>query len=188
MRARIVATAEARFRHYGYGKTTVADIAGDLGVSSAYIYKFFDSKLAVCEAVCTDVLGRIGAELDAVVASNGSAAERLRRYYSTILRASLERFFNERKLHDMVRTAMENRWCAVSGYRARLRTNIETIVRDGRVAGEFETRTPLGDVVTAVNATLNVFANPGALEYCVDDDLAADARHTADLVLRALAK
>jgi AcrR family transcriptional regulator len=44
MRQRIVEVAHARFSHFGYGKTTIADIAEDLGVSSAYVYKFFASK------------------------------------------------------------------------------------------------------------------------------------------------
>ena len=51
MRDRIVERADARFRHYGFAKTTIAEIAADLDVSTAYVYKFFDSKLAICEAM-----------------------------------------------------------------------------------------------------------------------------------------
>ena len=46
-RAAIVATAERLFRALGYQKTTVADIARDLHMSSANIYRFFPSKAAV---------------------------------------------------------------------------------------------------------------------------------------------
>ena len=81
MRERVIRAAEARFRHYGYGKTTVSEIAADLSVSSAYIYKFFDSKLAICEAVCGSLLGRIDEALWQEARTQKTAAERLRRVY-----------------------------------------------------------------------------------------------------------
>ena len=87
MRDRIVRAAEQRFRHYGYGKTTVSEIAADLSVSSAYIYKFFDSKVAICEAVCGGLLGRIDEALRAEAQANRPASERLRRVYRQIGRA-----------------------------------------------------------------------------------------------------
>jgi AcrR family transcriptional regulator len=73
MREKIVRAAEARFRHYGYEKTTVADIAKDLKVSTAYVYKFYESKLALNEAVAVDVLARIDAALWATARGGGSA-------------------------------------------------------------------------------------------------------------------
>ena len=46
-RARIMETAEALFRRLGFAKTTVADIAAELGMSPANIYRFFASKNAI---------------------------------------------------------------------------------------------------------------------------------------------
>ena len=43
-RGRIVAAAERLFHQFGYQKTTVADIAKDIGMSSANVYRFFESK------------------------------------------------------------------------------------------------------------------------------------------------
>src|SRR5580765_1026001 len=50
-RARILDEAERLFRHYGYTKTTVADIARELGMSPANVYRFFQSKAAIHEAL-----------------------------------------------------------------------------------------------------------------------------------------
>ena len=61
-REQIIAAADEQFRRYGYDKTTVADLAKAIGLSTAYIYKFFDSKHAIAEAVCAACLGRIDAE------------------------------------------------------------------------------------------------------------------------------
>ena len=51
-RARIIETAEALFRRLGFAKTTVADIAAELGMSPANVYRFFPSKNAIVEAIC----------------------------------------------------------------------------------------------------------------------------------------
>ena len=55
IRDQIVAAANEHFSQNGYGKTTVSDLARAIGFSKAYIYKFFDSKQAIGEAICTGV-------------------------------------------------------------------------------------------------------------------------------------
>ncbi len=53
VRDQIVEAANECFARYGYAKTTVADLAREIGFSKAYIYKFFDSKQAIGEAICS---------------------------------------------------------------------------------------------------------------------------------------
>ncbi|MCK1513866.1 helix-turn-helix transcriptional regulator [Bradyrhizobium sp. 190] len=43
-RARILEAAEKQFRRVGYHRTSVADIAAQLGMSPANIYRFFPSR------------------------------------------------------------------------------------------------------------------------------------------------
>ena len=56
-RARIEETAERLFRVMGYQKTAVADIARELGMSPANVYRFFPSKSAINEAIAERLLG-----------------------------------------------------------------------------------------------------------------------------------
>jgi AcrR family transcriptional regulator len=49
-RERIMVKADELFRQFGFGKTTVADIAEELAMSPANIYKFFSSKEAIIQA------------------------------------------------------------------------------------------------------------------------------------------
>src|SRR5204862_385421 len=53
VREQILEAAEEHFSRYGYEKTTVSDLAKAIGFSKAYIYKFFDSKQAIGEAICS---------------------------------------------------------------------------------------------------------------------------------------
>ncbi len=61
-RARIMETAETLFRRMGFAKTAVADIAGELRMSPANVYRFFPSKNAIVEAICQRCLTDAGGE------------------------------------------------------------------------------------------------------------------------------
>jgi hypothetical protein len=50
-RERIMIKADELFRQFGFLKTMVADIAAELGMSPANIYKFFSSKEAIIQAM-----------------------------------------------------------------------------------------------------------------------------------------
>lgn len=185
MREKIVRAAEERFAHYGYDKTTIADIAGDLKISTAYVYKFFESKLAINEAVAVDVLTRVGASLH-MAAQEGTATERLRAVYRTLLEESLRMFFDDRKMHEMVVVAIENEWCSVARHKERIADVVRQVIHDGRASGEFETVTDEGQTVAAVFATMVPFGNPHVLQQTIDRDLRRDADSVAELVIRGL--
>ena len=65
--------AEEHFSRYGYEKTTVSDLAKSIGFSKAYIYKFFDSKQAIGEAICSKTLSAIVAAVEEAVAGAPTA-------------------------------------------------------------------------------------------------------------------
>jgi AcrR family transcriptional regulator len=183
---RIIEAAIARFTHYGYGKTTVAEIAEDLGVSPAYIYKFFDSKRSICEAVAGETLQRIDEALWAAARTGEPAAARMRNLYRVILRESVARFFHERKLHDMVVEAVQSEWCAVQRHKQTIGEAARHVLREGRAAGEFDTTGDEDEIVGALWSTLVPFAHPKVLEQTIHSDLESRAEAVAELVLRGL--
>src|ERR1700681_2089622 len=84
-RARIIETAEALFRRMGFAKTAVADIAAELGMSPANVYRFFASKAAIVEAICGRHLATIETEAWAIARSRAPAAVRVERLFLEIL-------------------------------------------------------------------------------------------------------
>lgn len=185
-REQIVAAADEHFRHYGYGKTTVGDLAKAIGVSSAYVYRFFDSKRSIGEAVCAMTLGRIDDPLLAIAGSAGPAAERLPRIYDCLVQMGSELFLKERKLHDIVVAAVEEDWPSVIAHKQLLFDVTRRIVEEGRAAGEFESVTPIDETVRAIAATLGPFAHPVLLEQKQPADLRIDGAAVAAVVLRSL--
>ncbi|PHS70595.1 MAG: hypothetical protein COB23_02655 [Methylophaga sp.] len=51
IRTQILSAAEARFTQYGYGKTTMAEIARDCGMSAANLYRHYENKLDIGAAM-----------------------------------------------------------------------------------------------------------------------------------------
>src|SRR4030081_3397737 len=109
-RSRIVVTAERLFREIGYQKTTVADIAKVLRMSPANVYRFFDSKKAIHQAVARGLMGGVEEAARAIAARPGPAVAKLRELLATIHHMNSERYVGDSKLHEMVAVAMEENW------------------------------------------------------------------------------
>lgn len=141
IRDQIVAAANEHFSQYGYAKTTVSDLAKAIGFSKAYIYKFFDSKQAIGEAICASCLGQIVAAVEQAVNEESlSATERLRRLVKTVIATGVNLFFNDRKLYDIAAFSASERWHSAQVYEAQIKDFIVDIVRQGREAGSSSAR------------------------------------------------
>ena len=186
IRDQIVAAANQHFSQYGYGKTTVSELARAIGFSKAYIYKFFDSKQAIGEAICANCLAQIVAAVaQAINVANLSPTERFRRLVKTLISTGVDLFFNDRKLYDIAAFAASESWPVSQAYEAQIKRFVLQIVREGREAGEFERKTPLDETVDAIHLTLRPFVNPLLLQYNLDFVDEAPTL-TTNLILRSL--
>jgi len=185
-REQIINAAFDHFRHYGYAKTSVADLAKAIGVSSAYIYKFFESKQAIGEAVCSQRVGQIDRALRDIAQSNASATLRLRCIFKTLMTKSLDLFFEDRKLHDIAAAAAAQRWTSAQNHRAELYSIIQQVIIEGRESGEFERKTPLDEVCLAITSVMTPFSHPLMLEQKTPEQLEERVVAITSLVLRSL--
>src|SRR6266700_2078083 len=130
-RARIMATAEALFRRLGFAKTTVADIAAELSMSPANVYRFFASKNAIVEAICKRCLSEVEDKAWKVARSKAPAAERMERLILEILAYHKENLVTEQRVNDMVLAAIEHSWETIRTHREVMSNVTELILRDG---------------------------------------------------------
>ncbi|HYX83085.1 MAG TPA: TetR/AcrR family transcriptional regulator, partial [Gemmatimonadales bacterium] len=186
-RGRIIETAEALFRRLGFAKTTVADIASELKMSPANVYRFFPSKNAIIEAICQRCLGELEDTAWAVARSRGSAAERLERLVLEILAYHRENHLTEQRVNDMVLAAIELSWGAIRAHKEHIRMVFESILREGIERGEFERVDPRETSRLMLIALVN-FCHPVLVAQYLQDkgDLEADARTTIRFLLRAI--
>jgi len=186
IRDQIVAAANEHFSQYGYGKTTVSDLAKAIGFSKAYIYKFFDSKQAIGEAICANCLAEIVVAVEqAINVEDLSPTERFRRLVKTVIATGVNLFFNDRKLYDIAAFAASESWPSTRAYEAQIKRFVSQIVREGREIGEFERKTPLDETVEAIHLALRPFVNPLLLQYNLDFVEEAPTL-TSNLILRSL--
>jgi AcrR family transcriptional regulator len=136
-RERILVVAERLFRQIGYQKTTVADIAKELRMSPANVYRFFESKKAIHEGVARVMMGGVEDAAKAITMRPGPAAERLREMITTINRMNTERYVGDAKLHEMVAIAMEESWDVCVAHMQFITENIGGVIAQGVASGEF---------------------------------------------------
>ncbi|TMJ51468.1 MAG: TetR/AcrR family transcriptional regulator [Alphaproteobacteria bacterium] len=137
-RERILVVAERLFRQIGYQKTTVADIAKELRMSPANVYRFFDSKKAIHEGVARTLMGGVEEVAQEIATRPGPAAARLRELMTTINRMNSERYIGDSKLHEMVEIAMEESWEVCVAHMQTITETIGGVIAQGVATGEFE--------------------------------------------------
>lgn len=186
VRDQIVEAAREHFRHYGYAKTTVSDLAKSIGFSKAYIYKFFDSKQAIGEAICAKTLGTIVTTVEEAVAGATTPTDKFRKLFKVLVTTNVSLFFSDRKLYDVAAYAAGEGWPSARAYCERIKEIVTEVVREGREAGEFERKTPLDETVDAIDLVMQPYVNPLLLQYNLDVADEAPVR-LSNLVLRSLA-
>ena len=137
-RERILVVAERLFRQIGYQKTTVADIAKELRMSPANVYRFFDSKKAIHEGVARGLMGEVEVEAQRIARAPGPAPARLREMMKTIHRMNTERYVGDSKLHEMVEIAMQEDWDVCVAHIECCTGIIGEVIAQGVASGEFE--------------------------------------------------
>src|SRR5215831_12522078 len=186
-RARIIEAADGLFRRLGFAKTAVADIAAELGMSPANVYRFFSSKNAIVEAICKRCLGEVEDKAWAVARSKAPAAARLERLILEILAYHKENLVGDERVNDMVLAAIEHSWDAIRAHKEVMRTVVEVILRDGIASGEFEAVEPR-ETAELMLCALVAFTHPMMIGQCLDEgqDLEAQARASVQFLLRAI--
>jgi AcrR family transcriptional regulator len=186
-RARIMEAAEALFRRLGFAKTAVADIAADLRMSPANVYRFFPSKNAIVEAICRRCLVEVEEKAWAVARAKGPAPARMERLFLEILAYHKENLLIEQRVNEIVVFAMENMWDTIRAHKDVTRNIVELIIRDGIDAGEFEPVDPR-ETAELILRSMLVFCHPMLVSERLQQghDVEAEARASIRFLLRAI--
>ncbi|MFS8035585.1 TetR/AcrR family transcriptional regulator [Xanthobacter sp. AM11] len=184
-RERIARTAEELFRRMGFAKTAVADIASELGMSPANVYRFFPSKTAIVATICSRSLGEIETQVGQIAAGPGTPQARIIAAYLAMMRYHKENFLEERRVHDMVLVAMENNWEAIEAHKARIGTLVARILTDGMAQGVFVPHDPLA-VSQIILGTCVRFCHPVLVAQNIDEDLEAGLTASLTFILRSI--
>ncbi|MFS8112058.1 TetR family transcriptional regulator [Rhizobium jaguaris] len=182
---RILDSAEKLFRHYGYSKTTVADIARDLGMSTANIYRFFASKTEIHQAVCGRMLAQSYKMAYDIRHLPISASDRLRNYVHAQYKMTLETMLDEQKVHEMVIVAIERDWHVIEKHIDSIHDLMAEIIAEGIAAGEFPEQDPAAASKCFGAATI-LLCHPQMVAQCLAKTNRAEPDDLIEFALRAL--
>jgi AcrR family transcriptional regulator len=183
-RRKIIATAERLFREIGFQKTTVADIARALGMSPANVYRFFGAKSEITQAVARQMMGEVEEAVRKIALGPGDAETRLRDLVTTNEAMNAARYVSDRKLHDMVETALNENWPIIPEHIEQIDQLVEIVIASGMKSGEFAA----GDAKLAarlVHTACVRYCHPRLMVECAERPEPSSAQ-MLDFCLKAL--
>jgi AcrR family transcriptional regulator len=183
---RILVAAEEVLRRYGPAKANVVDVARALGVSHGSVYRHFESKAALRDAVTERWLSEISQPLEAVAAETGSASKRLRRWLDGLVQAKRRKALDEPELFATYIELTADAREVVKAHVERLVDQLARIIADGVARGEFDADDPRAAARAAFDAT-STFHNPAHAAEWSDPQIDDAYEGVRSLVLRGLA-
>lgn len=182
----ILDKAVGRFVRYGFGKTTMVEIAKDCGMSAGNLYRYFESKfdigvgvaqLYICKAeqILRDVLKRPGL----------SPSQRLEAFVLEKLRFMHSQIIEQPNVQDLVDFILDDRWDLVERHRDVQNSLMSEILSEGNRTGEFK----VSDVVHTANAIYAMttkFRLPHFIKNVTLEGLEQEAKASVDLMIKGL--
>jgi AcrR family transcriptional regulator len=153
-RKRILEKADELFHRFGFYKTTVADIARELEVSPANVFKFYQSKHALIEAVAQQNITLSKKIITDSVNRGTSAEEKLEAFALSIYRFHKNKFRKEKEIYKLIVAAHDGRWPCVVEFKLFLGRILGEIIEEGIRTQEFSPR----DIVRTVDILSNSLA------------------------------
>ena len=188
-RSRILGAAEERFRLVGHHRTSVADIAAELGMSPANIYRFFPTRNAINESVCGRLMNEVAEIAFAIARTDAPATEKLDQLLTSLHHHSKMMLVKAKPMHDLIVAAMQENWPIIHAHIERMLMILEAIIREGADAGEFDVE-DAAEAARAVRSAFTPFLHPILIErYAVHgEDSEASMRAQICFILKALGK
>jgi AcrR family transcriptional regulator len=139
IREQIVQAARQRFLHYGYAKTTMAEIARDLGMSAGNLYRYFPSKLDIAMALAEEYSDRNYQALAGIPRRTDlTPREKLRAFLFTGMEMTYRELEADPKIYEIARIIKQERPDYANRELARQRALLVDILKEGNETGDFK--------------------------------------------------
>lgn len=136
-REQILNAAMERIHHYGYGKTTMSEIARDCSMSAGNIYRFFASKIDIAEAMARKFNAKVFEDYAAIARKKTSASSRLREFFEMSLERTYSAIEEDAKILEVANVLKHERPLYFNEQMAQERVYMVQILNDGVQSGEF---------------------------------------------------
>jgi AcrR family transcriptional regulator len=182
----ILEKATDRFVRYGFGKTTMVEIAKDCGMSAGNLYRYFESKFDIGVGVAQQYISDAEQILRDVLQRPGlKPARRLEAFVLEKLRFMHSHIIEQPNVQDLVNYILDERWDLVEHHRDAQNALMSEILSEGNRAGAFK----VADVVLTANtiyAMTTKFRLPHFIKNVTLEELEQEAKGVVALMIQGL--
>ncbi|MFQ5443130.1 MAG: TetR/AcrR family transcriptional regulator [Nitrospinales bacterium] len=184
----ILDAAFTRFGQYGFGKTTMAEIARDCDMSAGNLYRYYESKVDIVAGCSERCFAQKEELLREVLRRQGlSAPKRLEAFVLETLRYMFDQFSQHPLLFELVRFISEERMDLVEGHLKKQCSLLAEILAEGNKAEEFDVPDVLYTAQMIQAATLK-FNAPHFMNMFSLQQMEKEAQGVVQLIVSGLAK
>ena len=156
MQEKIIEKIEDKLFSEGFYKTTMDDVATELGMSKKTVYKFFPSKDDLVMAIAIHFMGKMKAKILPALNSDKNAIEKLGELIKILAGAS-EKISNKR-MEEMKKHFPEI-WNEIDKFRTKMMfENITKVINQGKAEGlfiDYPTSITMNILVTSIRTIVN---------------------------------
>lgn len=186
VRAHIMNAASDRFRHYGYGKTTMAEIARDCSMSAGNLYRYFESKSDIGAAVCACWFRNLEQTAENAVARDDlSPAEKLEAYVLAVCRRTLDSCLETPHIREMVDFLTQEQLDLLNDHTRLMSAIVRRIIEEGVRRGDFAAQDTERAARTIQIAIVH-FKYPPLISMCDWAMLETEAKAVVAMLVRGL--
>lgn len=160
IKAEILVAAQARFRTFGYGKTTMAEIAEDVNMSAANLYRYFRNKKDIAAECASHCMADLSALLEnVVIQENLDAIQRLHLFVQTAMRYNYEMMHDVPRLNELIENVTTNYPHLIHEKNTKTELQIARILQQGVTDGDFMIEDVVSTAAAVSRATV-LFSTP----------------------------
>jgi len=190
VKQQIIDVADTRFRRYGFGKTTMAEIAKDCNMSAANLYRYFENKETIGVAIaqnCFDEKEALGKE---VLKREGlSASVRLEAFFLGILQNTHDLCANDHHLFELVAYISKEHLGLVKRHQEMLQAFVAEMLAEGNRTGEFDVADIVSTAKTVLMAMIHFYYPPLVMmQNHTFEELIEAKKSVVALLINGLAK
>jgi AcrR family transcriptional regulator len=171
----ILDAALRRFLYYGLKKTTMQEIACDAGVAVGTLYLYFKDKDALVVGCADRFAERHRANIDALLAEQRPADQKLKRYVVERQREWLEVGVTAPHAAELAEAVLRLRPERTIDYAREFEATVRTLLRDGRANGVLHHAEPEQDPALFTLAVSPFFPVAGRKHPALPDSADLDA-------------
>ncbi|WP_417622593.1 TetR/AcrR family transcriptional regulator [Parasphingorhabdus sp.] len=158
-RTRIMDAADRMIQEKGAISFTMTDLAGAVGMSPSNLYRFFESKDALAEAMAGDWFAELQEIMEALVSADIPVEEKLYQFFANRLVVQRARYEEDPELFEAYMDLGDEHFEVIKGYVDLADHYMASILAEAMEKGYFK-GLELDAIVSLVNSMMQPFCNP----------------------------